>query len=461
MIDKEEVLERARVLSLEASVVEKDYVLGWLLHAIGRHPDLAESWVFKGGTCLKKVHFETYRFSEDLDFTLRDASHLEPPFLERVFREIAESLYEEVGLELPADRLRFDGRTNPRGQPSVEGRIYYRGPLGLPASAMPRIKLDLTADERLVETPERLRVTHEYSDAPEEGMTVLSYGYVEVFAEKIRALGDRGRSRDLYDVVHLSRRPEARAHASDVLRVLRAKCAFKGLPVPTLETIARGRDAILAQWEAMLAHQLPELPPFESFWAALAEFFTWLLAPDRVPAPAPYALAPGDRVLRPAIGGFVSGLDARPLQTIRFAAANHLCVDLLYGGARRRIEPYSLRETRAGNVILHAHRADTGEHRSYRVDRIEGATTTDQPFVPRWAIELSPSSVVSIPPSASRVGTGSRWSSARSGPMYIFECNTCGKRFRRKRRRTRNQKHNDPSGFRCSGRSSYLVDTVY
>lgn len=50
MIDKEEILERARILSLEPSVVEKDYVLGWLLHAIGRHPELAERWVFKGGT---------------------------------------------------------------------------------------------------------------------------------------------------------------------------------------------------------------------------------------------------------------------------------------------------------------------------------------------------------------------------------------------------------------------------
>ena len=34
---------------------------------------LRESWLFKGGTCLKKC-FETYRFSEDLDFTLTDAS---------------------------------------------------------------------------------------------------------------------------------------------------------------------------------------------------------------------------------------------------------------------------------------------------------------------------------------------------------------------------------------------------
>ncbi len=28
------------------------------------------SWVFKGGTCLSKCYFETYRFSEDLDFTV-------------------------------------------------------------------------------------------------------------------------------------------------------------------------------------------------------------------------------------------------------------------------------------------------------------------------------------------------------------------------------------------------------
>jgi hypothetical protein len=86
MISKEEILERARVLSLEPSVVEKDYALGWLLHAIGRHAELSDRWVFKGGTCLKKVHFETYRFSEDLDFTLRDAAHLELAFLDRVFR---------------------------------------------------------------------------------------------------------------------------------------------------------------------------------------------------------------------------------------------------------------------------------------------------------------------------------------------------------------------------------------
>jgi predicted nucleotidyltransferase component of viral defense system len=76
MIDKREVLETASALGLLPNVVEKDYVLGWLLAGINAHPDLADSWVFKGGTCLKKCYFETYRFSEDLDFTLRDESQI-------------------------------------------------------------------------------------------------------------------------------------------------------------------------------------------------------------------------------------------------------------------------------------------------------------------------------------------------------------------------------------------------
>ena len=51
-------------------MIEKDYVLGWLLAAISSHPMLGPAWAFKGGTCLKKCYIETYRFSEDLDFAV-------------------------------------------------------------------------------------------------------------------------------------------------------------------------------------------------------------------------------------------------------------------------------------------------------------------------------------------------------------------------------------------------------
>jgi predicted nucleotidyltransferase component of viral defense system len=68
MIDKREILEAASSFSLLPNVVEKDYVLGWTLAGINAHEELAENWVFKGGTCLKTCYVETYRFSENLDF---------------------------------------------------------------------------------------------------------------------------------------------------------------------------------------------------------------------------------------------------------------------------------------------------------------------------------------------------------------------------------------------------------
>jgi hypothetical protein len=78
-----------------------------------------------------------------------------------------------------------------------------------------------------------------------------------------------------------------------------------------------------------------------------------------------------------------------PIEIIRFAAANRLCVDLGYNGSRRLIEPYSLRKTREGNILLHAVRAVDGERRAYRVDKIELAEATHTPFIPRYEIELT------------------------------------------------------------------------
>jgi hypothetical protein len=69
VITRADIVERVIEWGLTEEVVEKDYVLGWLLWGIGTDPVLSASWVFKGGTCLKKCYIETHRFSEDLDFT--------------------------------------------------------------------------------------------------------------------------------------------------------------------------------------------------------------------------------------------------------------------------------------------------------------------------------------------------------------------------------------------------------
>ena len=45
--------------------------------------------------------------------------------------------------------------------------------------------------------------------------------------------------------------------------------------------------------------------------------------------------------------------------------------------------------TRERHIILHAHNRDKNAHRSYRLDRIEEASVTSEPFVPRFAVELT------------------------------------------------------------------------
>ena len=156
MIDRREIIDTATALGLGPQVVEKDYALSWLLAGISAHKELRDSWVFKGGTCLKKCFFETYRFSEDLDFTLQDESHLDEKFLQRAFAEISDWIYQTSGLDLPVDYQNFEILNNPRGNPSCQGKVSYRGPIS-PRSErqLPRVKLDLTADERLVLPPER------------------------------------------------------------------------------------------------------------------------------------------------------------------------------------------------------------------------------------------------------------------------------------------------------------------
>jgi predicted nucleotidyltransferase component of viral defense system len=55
MIGVLELRERAREWSLREDIVEKDYVLGWLLWGIASEATLTNTWVFKGGTPLKKT----------------------------------------------------------------------------------------------------------------------------------------------------------------------------------------------------------------------------------------------------------------------------------------------------------------------------------------------------------------------------------------------------------------------
>lgn len=401
MITRQETLDLSREFGLDPNVVEKDYVLGWLLAGIYNHPALRSSWAFKGGTCLKKCYFETYRFSEDLDFTVTDAAHLTKEFLAPVFADVGRWVYENSGVELPAGAQRFDVYANPRGRVSVQGRVGYRGPMqrgGDPA----RVKLDLTDDEVLVLDPVQREVYHPYSDRPSGGISALCYSFEEVFAEKLRALAERERPRDLYDVVHLYRHAEIVPDRAVLRDTLAKKCAFKGIAVPTLVSLEDRpeRAELESEWGNMLRHQLPELPPFEQFWREVPEVLSWIQGESEKPRLASVAVGEGvDQSWQPPPMIYAWHAPV-PLEVVRFAAANRLCVDLRYQGTHRLVEPYSLRRSNEGALLLFAVKHQTGELRSYRVDRIERATATRTPFTPRFTVEMTPAGPLLAPPLA-------------------------------------------------------------
>ena len=390
MIDRGEILEIASMRRLRPDVIEKDYVLGWVLAGIFSHPILGPAWAFKGGTCLKKCYLETYRFSEDLDFTIEDEEQMDEGFLRKAFSEVAEWIYDQTGIEVPAAEQRFDVYRNRRGGLNVEGRVYYRGPL-LPRGSLPRVKIDLTTDERLVHPPVWRAVAHRYTDFPERGMFARCYQFEEVFGEKIRALGERARPRDLYDVVNLFWNDRSRPAASDVLQVVREKCWYKGIGIPNATSLELFRDELSNDWETMLGHQLPALPPFRSFWGAIPAFFDWLQegVTPILPPGIPFNRGEVDISSEPEPLDLEVG-NAAVLETIRFAAANRLCIDLHCGDTVYRVEPYSLRRTFDGAPVLYACPIDHGDYCGYPLESVQRVDSTGEPFVPRYFIDLRP-----------------------------------------------------------------------
>lgn len=473
MINKQDILDRAAEWQLRPEVVEKDYVLGWLLAAISSHPELPALWIFKGGTCIKKTYFETYRFSEDLDFTLvPEAPYSEAAILEQL-QAVARIAAELSGLELPNELIRVLPRHNKAGQDTFQGRLYYRGPLQRTQNYA-SIIFDITNDEIVVAESVARTVFHPYSDGLPPDVAVQCYSLEELLAEKTRALYQRTRPRDLYDVVYLLENCVNAIDLAEAQRIFGAKCESKGLPIPSsdeLLVLVQQNEELRADWANMLAHQLPNLPEIEGTLVRFASLIGWIDKAEFVPAEASLGAAVSASAQETSIP--LSGIrywgGGSPVERIRFAGANRLLLEFDYHGKHRVVEPYSLREARTtGNILLYAWELSSGHIKAFKIDEMMNVRTTEAAFSPRYRVELSAQGPLSIPavvrtPGISRSPRLSTPRRARThhGPIYVYECSYCGKRFRRQRRTSQIKPHKTKDGWNCPGRTGFYVNTVY
>jgi len=262
LISAEQIRRIAREEKLAAGVVEKDYALTWLLRGLYlRDSGLDDRFILKGGTAIRKVYFpRTWRFSEDLDFTV--VEDMESESIKDSVQHVFETLLRESGINYSLESFHST-------EGSIIVNIQYLGPLGFTN----RIRHDISLSEKMVLEPQRRPIKANYSDLPE--FEVLVYSLNEILVEKIRSIIQRGYSRDYYDVWRLLK--EGRFKDSEIKRLLKRKCELNRVKYePSLLFDEKTLTEAQSFWEKGLLHLTTELPRFEIIISEMKERLSFL-----------------------------------------------------------------------------------------------------------------------------------------------------------------------------------------
>ncbi len=185
MLSKSELKIMAARTGLSLYQQEKDYLLKLFLFFYYRRVD---DGIFKGGTCIKYL-FGLDRFSEDLDFNLKDASPA-------AFKKQVESAMKDIG----SLGIGWRFKKEEAFPDSFTCTIGFKGPLFV-HKPFSENSFRIDAGKRLgtILKPEWQAIKSEY---PETGPVFLVFAMSkeEILAEKIASIFSRKKGRDLYDV---------------------------------------------------------------------------------------------------------------------------------------------------------------------------------------------------------------------------------------------------------------------
>ena len=252
MIKPGEIQQKANAVGVRDQQIEKDYILSWILFGIVKHEQLSKAIVFKGGTVLKKVYFEDYRFSEDLDFTVLNAE-ISNEQIFSWFNEVFEFIKDEANIPLDI----IDNNEHEDG--GINFYISYIGPLGGQGNNK-RVKVDISRSEKLVFEPVMNDLIIGYSDLEEHQL--LCYPLEEVLVEKMRSVMQRMQARDFYDIWYLLE--EHKMDADFYISEFEAKCKSKDLQhTDFTKKLDERLPQYKGRWKSSMSEQIKDLPDFD------------------------------------------------------------------------------------------------------------------------------------------------------------------------------------------------------
>jgi len=263
MIKSSELNKIANKEGVRQQQIEKDYMISWILWGISNHTLLNKVLAFKGGTCLKKIYFENYRYSEDMDFTLvsNGDNILSNDDIFLAFSDLFLAIKEEANIDLTIPE---NAKEIHESSGSLKFYIKYVGPLGGNGD---HVKVDLTKGEKLEFDTVYRKVLHQYSDLEELGkdFNVQSYHINEVVIEKMTALMGRTVPRDLYDFDYLTNFEGV--ELQNVYYEFERKATHKGHnPKEFIEKVSKKIQILESTWNENLSHQVKDLPKFKDVW---------------------------------------------------------------------------------------------------------------------------------------------------------------------------------------------------
>ena len=261
MIKPKELARRANSEGVRQQQIEKDYIISWVLWGISNNDLLKVALIFKGGTCIKKIHIEDYRYSEDMDFTLNPEKEdgITNDDIYNAFKTVFDQIKEvaNIGLSIPEDSKEV------HESGGIKFFVEYVGPLG---GRGDHVKTDISRGEKLEFDVERFPMFNQYSDIDEEEkIGVQCYCLEEIVIEKMAALMGRTIPRDLYDFEYLTNTEGI--ELQDIFYEYRAKAEYKGHNPDKFEEKVTGKEKILEKaWEDNLSHQIKDLRKFKDVW---------------------------------------------------------------------------------------------------------------------------------------------------------------------------------------------------
>ncbi|MDI6817233.1 MAG: nucleotidyl transferase AbiEii/AbiGii toxin family protein [Actinomycetota bacterium] len=250
MIPRAELQRLSHRLKMNELVLEKDYVLTWILSGIA-DSDLYPLLAFKGGTALKKIYFPDYRFSEDLDFTV--LREMDPDALIAGLEHALADLSKSQGFQFAIPPEKIEKRSE-----SLTAYVSFVGPLQAKLGSRD-VKVDFTLSEKLIFPVEPHTIHCDYSDAAPR--QILAYSLEEIMVEKLCAIIGRTEPRDVYDIDFLF---DQDLDFMAIPNALIEKAKFKSVdPNRLLEVLEKKRPTLERMWKTRLVHQVKDLSHLE------------------------------------------------------------------------------------------------------------------------------------------------------------------------------------------------------